>query len=160
MIVAEKNRLLMAPEVVAMRIRDHVKWLEKELSYIDGEFDEAVQESETWRRNEGLLRSVPGVGPVLARTLLAELPELVGVLAPNASRLWWGSPPFKTVTPVVRCAASGRCGAGGHRSERLCIWAPSSPPATTQSSKSSTAASWRRASPRSRWRWWGARGSC
>jgi transposase len=43
---------------------------------VDRELDEAVRESETWRANEELLRSVPGVGPVLARTLLAELPEL------------------------------------------------------------------------------------
>ena len=76
MLTAEKNRLLMAPEAVAKRIRAHVRWLEKELIRTDGELDEAVRESEVWRRNEELLRSVPGVGPVLARTLLAELPEL------------------------------------------------------------------------------------
>jgi len=76
MLVSEKNRLLMAPEAVAKRIRAHIRWLEKELTRTDRELDEAVQESEVWRRNEELLRSVPGVGPVLARTLLAELPEL------------------------------------------------------------------------------------
>ena len=76
MIVAEKNRLQMASEAVARRIAAHVRWLEKELSRVDRELDEAVRESETWRANEELLRSVPGVGPVLARTLLAELPEL------------------------------------------------------------------------------------
>jgi transposase len=76
MMVAEKNRLQMASEAVARRIAAHVRWLEKELSRVDRELDEAVRESETWRANEELLRSVPGVGPVLARTLLAELPEL------------------------------------------------------------------------------------
>ena len=76
MLVAEKNRLLMAPEAVAKRIRAHVRWLEKELDRADRELDEAIRASETWRQNEALLRSVPGVGPVLARTLLAELPEL------------------------------------------------------------------------------------
>jgi transposase len=76
MMVAEKNRLQMASEAVARRIATHVRWLEKELSRVDRELDEAVRESETWRANEELLRSVPGVGPVLARTLLAELPEL------------------------------------------------------------------------------------
>jgi len=53
-----------------------VRWLEKELGRVDSELDEAVRESETFRANEELLRSVPGVGAVLARTLLAELPEL------------------------------------------------------------------------------------
>jgi len=76
MLVAEKNRLLMASEPMAERIRAHVRWLEKELKRTDRELDEAVQQSEVWRRNEGLLRSVPGVGPVPARTLLAEMPEL------------------------------------------------------------------------------------
>jgi transposase len=76
MMVAEKNRLQMASEAVAKRIAAHVRWLEKELGRVDRELDEAVRESETWRANEELLRSVPGVGPVLARTLLAELPEL------------------------------------------------------------------------------------
>ena len=76
MIVAEKNRLQMASEAVSRRIAAHLRWLEKELGRVDRELDETVGESETWRANEELLRSVPGVGPVLARTLLAELPEL------------------------------------------------------------------------------------
>ena len=78
MVVAEKNRLQMAPEAVARRVAAHVRWLEKELGRVDRELDEAVRESETWRANEELLRSVPGVGPVVLApgTLLAELPEL------------------------------------------------------------------------------------
>lgn len=81
MLVAENNRLCaIASEQVRRRIRTHVQWLEKEISYTDGELEEAIERSPTWRENEALLRSVPGVGPVLARTLLAELPEL-GVLS-------------------------------------------------------------------------------
>jgi transposase len=101
MLVAEKNRLLMAPEAVAKRIRAHVKWLEKELSRTNRELDEVVQESETWRRNEGLLRSVPGVGPVLARTLLAELPEL-GALAPKRLSALVGIAPFNRDSGTLR----------------------------------------------------------
>ena len=76
MLVAEKNRLGMAPVPVTKRIQAHIRWLEKELARTDEDLDEAVRKSEAWRENEALLRSVPGVGPVLARTLLAELPEL------------------------------------------------------------------------------------
>jgi transposase len=77
MLVSENNRLKMAPEAVAKRIRAHMKWLERELSRTDRDLDEAVEASTTFiKANEALLRSVPGVGPVLARTLLAELPEL------------------------------------------------------------------------------------
>ena len=43
---------------------------------MDSDLDEAIQNSPTWRAKEDLLRSVPGVGPVLSRTLIAELPEL------------------------------------------------------------------------------------
>jgi transposase len=76
MLTAENNRLRMAPEAVAKRIRAHMKWLEKEIERTDRDLDEAVEANTTFKANEALLRSVPGVGPVLARTLLAELPEL------------------------------------------------------------------------------------
>lgn len=77
MLVAENNRLrATASEPVRKRIAAHVRWLEKELSRADRDLEEAIEASPTWRENEALLRSVPGVGPVLARTLLAELPEL------------------------------------------------------------------------------------
>jgi transposase len=77
MLTAEKNRLGRATlKPVRKRIEAHVRWLEKELSRTDRDLDEAIKGSPTWRENEALLRSVPGVGPVLARTLLAELPEL------------------------------------------------------------------------------------
>src|SRR5215211_7165552 len=76
MLTAENNRLQMAPKALQKRIRAHIKWLEKELSRTDGDLDEAIEASTTFKENEALLKSVPGVGPVLARTLLAELPEL------------------------------------------------------------------------------------
>jgi transposase len=93
MLVAENNRLQMAPGPVAKRIRAHVRWLEKELSRTDGELDEVVEASTVFRENEALLRSVPGVGPVLARTLLAELPEL-GTLSHKRLSALVGVAPF------------------------------------------------------------------
>jgi transposase len=77
MLTAENNRLLAAStKRVKKRIEAHVRWLEKELTRVDRDLQEAIEESPAWRENEELLRGVPGVGPVLARTLLAELPEL------------------------------------------------------------------------------------
>lgn len=52
------------------------KVLEKELAELDGEIDDDVRGSPVWAEKENLLASVPGVGPVIARTLIAELPEL------------------------------------------------------------------------------------
>ncbi len=46
------------------------------MASVDGEIDDGIRGSPAWRATEDLLASVPGVGPVTARTLLAELPEL------------------------------------------------------------------------------------
>ena len=50
--------------------------LEKELAEIDAEIDDNIRGSSIWKEDEKLLRSVPGVGPVVARTLLAFLPKV------------------------------------------------------------------------------------
>lgn len=76
MITAEHNRSFTAPRAVRKRIEAHVKWLRRELAGVDSDLDEAIQSSPAWKARENLLRSVPGVGPVLSRTLIAELPEL------------------------------------------------------------------------------------
>jgi transposase len=52
------------------------KALERELAELDGEIDDHVRGSPVWAEKEDLLASVPGVGPIIARTLIAELPEL------------------------------------------------------------------------------------
>ena len=46
------------------------------MSDVDTEIGTAIQQSPVWRVHEDLLRSVPGIGPTVARTLLADLPEL------------------------------------------------------------------------------------
>ncbi|HEU5430631.1 MAG TPA: transposase, partial [Thermomicrobiales bacterium] len=61
---------------VRTRVAAHIAWLEEELASLDGDVDAAIQASPAWRTRDELLQSVPGVGPVLSRTLLADLPEL------------------------------------------------------------------------------------
>ena len=75
-LTAERNRLSSAATPMRARITAHIDWLERELDDLDGDLERLVRESPIWREHEALLRSVPGVGSVLARTLLAELPEL------------------------------------------------------------------------------------
>ncbi len=53
-----------------------LKALEKELASVDRDIDDAVRGSPAWRDKEDLLASVPGIGSIIARTLIAELPEL------------------------------------------------------------------------------------
>ena len=61
---------------MSKRIETHLRWLRKELARVDGELERVVKESLVWKERADLLMSVPGVGPTLSATLLAELPEL------------------------------------------------------------------------------------
>jgi transposase len=54
----------------------HVVWLSQQIAELDQELDRTLRASPVWREKEGLLRTIPGIGPVVARTLLGELPEL------------------------------------------------------------------------------------
>jgi transposase len=76
MLVQEGNRLPGLPARAAARVRAHVGWLEAELAELDRELAGAIEADPGRKAADALLRSVPGVGPVLAATVLAELPEL------------------------------------------------------------------------------------
>lgn len=76
MITAEKNRLRIARPAVRGRIGKHVEYMERELKQADRDLDQAIKASPLWKAKDDLLQSVPGVGPQLSRTLIAELPEL------------------------------------------------------------------------------------
>lgn len=80
MINAEKQRLAKAEAVVTRRSHQAMlRRLEAERARIDRAIDKLVQQSPLWCRKLDLLTSVPGVGDIVARTLLAELPELGSV---------------------------------------------------------------------------------
>ena len=76
MIGAERQREKRATPRLKKSIARLVKALEKELASVDADIDDAVRGSPAWRDKENLLSSVPGIGPIIARTLIAELPEL------------------------------------------------------------------------------------
>lgn len=76
MLTAEKNRLSRAPRRVQKRIETHIRWLEAELERVDEDLDQTIRQRPLWCEQEDLLKSVPGIGRVMSRTLLAELPEL------------------------------------------------------------------------------------
>ena len=73
---SEKNRLSRATVEVCPRIQDHIAWLVQELNDLDTDLRGKIRQSPVWREMDDLLRSVPGVGPQLSLTLLAQLPEL------------------------------------------------------------------------------------
>jgi len=77
MLTMEKNRQSIATtERMKKSLKKHIDWLEEALRRANDDIDKAIRNSPAWREQEDLLRSVPGIGPVSARTMLAELPEL------------------------------------------------------------------------------------
>jgi transposase len=77
MLGAETNRrrLAQAPPLIRS-LEAHIAWLRQALRDLERELDTTVRSTPLWRESEDLLRSVPGIGDITARTLLAELPEL------------------------------------------------------------------------------------
>jgi len=129
MLVAERNRLTHARPAIRRDISQHVRWLERRLHDVDTDLDHMIHASPVWRAKEHLLRSTPGVGPVLSRTLIGDLPELgtlnrkqiaalVGVapLARDSGTLkgkrmvWGGRAPVRAVLYMAALVAT-RCNA-------------------------------------------------
>ena len=75
MLTAEKNRLLSTAAPIRTRLRTHITWLERELQSTNTALAEAIRQSPVWREKDELLQRVPGVGPVVTSTLLAESPR-------------------------------------------------------------------------------------
>lgn len=79
MLIAERHRFTQArPSAKAVRhnLKQHIEFLEKHLARTDTEIATRIAESPVWAARDALLQSVPGVGPVIAWTLLGALPEL------------------------------------------------------------------------------------
>jgi transposase len=73
----ERNRLGTASDRTVRRsIEAHLEWLDGQIGAAEEELGEAIEASEVWRAKDELLRSIPGIGPGTARTLLFELSEL------------------------------------------------------------------------------------
>jgi transposase len=77
---AEGNRLAQlvgrGQRAVKQSLKKHIAYLDRELAMSDTELGRMIRESPVWRERDDLLQTVPGIGPVVARTLLGALPEL------------------------------------------------------------------------------------
>lgn len=76
MLTAERNRLATARPSVRASVQQHVRWLERRIHDADADLTTMIQQSPLWRAKDDLLRSVPGIGPITSRMLIASLPEL------------------------------------------------------------------------------------
>lgn len=83
--IEEQRLLRLEQQQAARRVRadvvDHIAWLSRRIERLDDELHAAIEASPVWCVKAQLYQSVRGVGPVVARTLLAELPELGTVSA-------------------------------------------------------------------------------
>ncbi len=76
MLTAERNRRAGVSPSIRAEIDEHVAWLTTRLKQTDRELVRVLRDSPLWRERDDLLEGVPGVGPVLTATLVADLPEL------------------------------------------------------------------------------------
>jgi transposase len=107
MITAERNRLYSASPRIAKQIEQHIDWLEQRLDEANDDLQDLIKKSPIWQNKYDLLTSVPGIGRVVACTLLAELPEL-GLLDRRQISALVGVCPFSRDS-------------GSHRGKRM-IW--------------------------------------
>jgi transposase len=119
MLGAEQRRLQQATTARVQRdLRAHIRWLERRVADVDDDLTRAIQASPVWRAQEDLLQSVPGIGPITARTLLALLPEL-GTLDRRAVAALVGVAPFNRDSGTWRGA---RTIAGGRATVRRTLY--------------------------------------
>ena len=76
MLTSEKNRRSQASQRLRPQVEEHIRWLEADLKKLDQDLNDAIKSSPAWKEKDELLRSVPGVGPVMSMTLMCSLPEL------------------------------------------------------------------------------------
>ena len=77
MLAAEKTRLSStATAPMRAEVGVHIEWLEQRLADMDDQLRKRITDSSVWRVKDDLLQSVPGIGPVTALALVADVPEL------------------------------------------------------------------------------------
>ncbi len=101
MITAEKNRVRTATRRIRPKVQEHIHWLEENLEDLDQDLGDFMRSSPMWKDKDELLRSTPGVGPVLSMTLLSGLPEL-GALNRGEIASFVGVAPFKRDSGTLR----------------------------------------------------------
>ena len=101
MIVMEKNRLQAPSRAQAIRIAAHVRWLEREVARVDRDLDRWIAADPERVETDAILQSTPGVGAVVARTLIADLPEL-GTLGKRQISALVGLAPFNRDSGAMR----------------------------------------------------------
>lgn len=107
MLVSERNRKRFSEEITREHIQLHIDWLLQEKKQVEEEIQKMIREDAAWNEKSELIRSIPGIGPVSASTILASLPEL-------------GTLNRKQIAALVGVAPFNRD--SGHMKGKRCIW--------------------------------------
>lgn len=75
-LVAEKNRLSTSPVCMQTNIEEHIAWLDEHVKKLETEIQACISQKPEWQERAKIIESVPGIGPVTASTMVAEMPEL------------------------------------------------------------------------------------
>jgi transposase len=118
MITAEKNRRRTVTARIFTQVEEHIRWLEKSLKDLDQDLDSFIHSSAMWRTKERVIRSAPGVGPVLSATFSANLPEL-GTVSGGQIAALVGVAPFNRDSGKLR---GKRTVWGGRRQVRAALY--------------------------------------
>ena len=118
MLVAEQQRRPTTPPPLRPRLEAHIAWLRQERDELDRELRQQIRGGPIWREDDDLLQSVPGVGPVLSATLIAELPEL-GRLDRKQIAALVGVAPLNCESGILR---GRRIVWGGRAQVRAALW--------------------------------------
>ena len=115
---AEGNRRPSLPPRLCPALEEHLAWLTTQIAVLDADLDRTLRESPLWQAKATLLRSIPGIGPVVSTTLLGCLPEL-GTLSRQEVAALAGVAP-------LNCDSGTRTGArhiwGGRASVRTALY--------------------------------------
>lgn len=77
MLTAEKNRRgSAATDTVRDEIKEHIDWLNERIAELDAQLKSLLKSSSLWQGKDDILQSVPGIGPVVSFSMIADLPEL------------------------------------------------------------------------------------
>lgn len=73
---AETNRLDTTHQALEQQLRSHIDWLTTEIEALNDEINDFIDQNPLYSQKDEILQSTPGVGSILSRTLIAEVPEL------------------------------------------------------------------------------------
>ena len=119
---SEKNRReTITSKTVQKSVQHVIDVLTKEITRLDKQLLALVESDDDWNQTAEIVSSVPGVGPVVSATLVAELPEL-GELSRQEISAWWAWRP--SIATAGGRVANGRSGAAAKASARRCTWQP------------------------------------